>query len=76
MSCPQNPNHEISATEIKQPDIKEVIRIASESGWEGCPNCLLSIIIPTGIQTYPYHLDWDYQQELKDIWTDINEDKT
>lgn len=46
MSCPQKPNCEISATEIKQPDIKEVIHIASESGWESCPNCLLSIIIP------------------------------
>lgn len=73
MSYPQGKEeYGINTTEVKQPDIKEIIKMVSEKGWEGCPNCLLSIIVFTGLQKFPYHIDWDYKKELKNTWYDIN----
>lgn len=75
MFYPQNCEMGIPAEQIKQPNIKEIQEIATEYGWDGCPNCLFSIIVFTGIQNFPYQLDWDYKKELASVWEDINSDK-
>lgn len=75
MSCLKDVGEGINTSDIKQPTIEEVKNWAGEQGWEGCPNCLMSIIILSGIHNFPYNIDYDYKKELENWWADKNEEE-
>ena len=72
-SEPKSIGEGISADRIKQPTIEQIVRWAEEQGWEGCPNCLMSIIILSGIQKFPYSINYDYKKEIENWWIEKNE---
>jgi len=40
---------------------------------ELCPNCILTIIRCTGLNKYPYNIEFDYKDELEKWWKEFND---
>lgn len=53
---------------IKQPSLDD-IRTKFDYN---CPVCILSTIRLTGLNKFPYTIEFDYKKEISDWWTEIN----
>lgn len=55
---------------LKLDDIEKILN--EYQRYENCPNCLMSILLLTGIMKYPYTVNYDYKKELMEWWKDFN----
>ena len=54
---------------IQQPSLEDIKNELDEL----CPNCILTIIRCTGLNKYPYNIEFDYKDELEKWWKEFND---